>query len=52
MTVGTNFKFSTSLAKELKLKVRNFRGLNPTFAEVTRKELEGVGVLFGPLHPE
>ena len=39
LTLGTNFKFYTSVAKDLKLKVRKFVGLNPTFVEVTREIL-------------
>ena len=33
--LGTNIKFYNSVAKGLKLKVRKFGGLNPTFVEVT-----------------
>ena len=32
-------KFYTSAAKGLKLKVRKFRGLIPSFVEVTREKL-------------
>ena len=42
------------MAKGLKLKVRKFWGLIPTFIEVTGKKMVG-GWLFGtppPLHPE
>ena len=39
-------KFYTSVAKGLKLKVRKFWGLIPTFVEVTGKIL--VGGLFDP----
>ena len=35
LAVGTNLKFYTSVAKRLKLKVRKFLGLIPTFLEVT-----------------
>ena len=38
-------KFDTSVAKRLKLKVRKFWGLNPTFVEVSGEKL--VGGLFG-----
>ena len=38
---GTNSKFYTSAAKGLKLKVRKFLGLNPTFVEVTVEKLVG-----------
>ena len=40
---GTNLKFYTSVAKELKLKVRKFRGRIPTFSEVTGEKLLGRG---------
>ena len=40
---GTNSKFYTSAAKGLKLKVRKFLGLNPTFVEVTVEKLVGGG---------
>ena len=43
---GTNLKFYTSVAKGLKLKVRRFWGLIPTFGEVTGEKL--VGGLFAP----
>ena len=43
-------KFDTSVAKELKLKVRKFRGLIPTFVEVTEEKLVG-GTFLTP-HPE
>ena len=39
-----NLKFYTSVAKELKVKVRKFWGITLKFLEVTRKNL--VGVLF------
>ena len=40
--LGTNLKFYTSVAKGLKLKVGNFRGLILTFVEITgEKLLEG-----------
>ena len=38
---GTNLKFYTSLSKGLKLKVRKFFGLIPTFVEVTGEKLVG-----------
>ena len=37
--LGTNIKFYTSVAKGLKLKVRKFGGLSPTFVEVTGEKL-------------
>ena len=45
LALGTNLKFYTSLSKGLKLKVRKFWGLIPTFAEVTEEKL--VGGFFG-----
>ena len=44
LALGTNLKFYTSLEKGLKLKVRKFWGLFPTFVEVTEEKL--VGSLF------
>ena len=41
LALGTNLKFYTSVEKGLKLKVRKFWGLIPTFLEVTRKRLVG-----------
>ena len=49
LALGTNLKFYTSVAKGLKLKVRKFWELIPTFVEVTGKKL--VGGPFAP-HPE
>ena len=49
LTLGTNLKFYTSVAKELKLKFKKFWGLIPTFVEVTGEKL--LGGLFGH-HPE
>ena len=43
LALGTNLKFCTSVAKELKLKVRNFWRPNLTFVEVTGERLVGVG---------
>ena len=56
LPLGTNLKFYSSVAKGLKLKVRQFWGLIPTFAEVT-EEKQPVGSggfgLPSPLpHPE
>ena len=50
MGLGTNLKFYTSLSKGLKLKVRKFLGLIPTFVEVKGEKLVGGGGggLFGP----
>ena len=44
--LGTTLKFSASVAKGLKLKVRKFWGLFPTFVEVTGVKL--AGGFFGP----
>ena len=49
LALGTNLKFYTSVAIGLKLKVRKFWELIPTFVEVTGKKL--VGGPFAP-HPE
>ena len=45
LALGTNLKFYISLSKGLKLKVRKFWGLIPTFVEVAGENL--VGGLFG-----
>ena len=37
LALGTNLTFYNRVAKGLKLKVREFLGLNPTFIEVTRE---------------
>ena len=37
LALRANLKFYTSVAKRLQLKVRNFRGLIPTFIQVTGK---------------
>ena len=53
-----DLKFYNSVTKGLKLKVRMFRGLISTFAEVTEEQLAGggrggrAGRLFGTAHPE
>ena len=39
LALGANLKFYSSVAKGLKLKVRKFWGLIPTFAEVAEKKL-------------
>ena len=41
LALGTNFKFYTSVAKVLKLKVRMVLRLNSTFVEVTGEKLVG-----------
>ena len=48
LALGTNLKFYTSVAKELKLKVRKFLGPIPTFVEVTGGKLVGGRDLFAP----
>ena len=49
LALGMVLKFYTSVAKGLKLKVRKFCGLIPTFVEVTGKNLlVGRGWLFAP----
>ena len=42
LALGTNLEFYTSVAKELKLKVRKFWRPNSTFVEVTGEKLVGV----------
>ena len=39
LALGTSLKFYTSVAKELKVKVRKFWGLIPTFVEDTGEKL-------------
>ena len=41
MALGKKLKFYAGIAKGLKLKVRNFGGLFPTFAEVTGEKPVG-----------
>ena len=48
LALGTNLKFYTSVAKELKLKVRKFWGLIPTFVEITGGKLVVGGGIFAP----
>ena len=50
MALDMTSKFYTSVAKELKLKVRRFWGLISTFAKVTGEKL--VGRLLSSPHPE
>ena len=47
VALGRALKFCTSVVKELKLKIRKFWWLIPTFVRVTGKEL--VGALFTPI---
>ena len=49
LALGTNFKFCTSVAKGLKLKLRKFWGPNPTFEEVTGEKLVGGRGLYFPV---
>ena len=49
LAIGIALKFYTIVAKGVKLKVRKFWGLNPTFVEVTGGKL--VGDLFAPPAP-
>ena len=51
LALGTNLKFYTSVEKGLKLKVRKFWGIIPTFVEVTGEKLIGGG-LFAHPRPE
>ena len=48
LALGTNLKFYTSVAKELKLKARKVWGLIPTFVEITGEKLVG-GFLPSPI---
>ena len=47
LALSTNLKFYTSVAKGLKLKVKKFWGLIPTFIEITGEKLVQ-GDLFAP----
>ena len=51
LALGTNLKFDTSQSKGLKLKVRKFWSLVPTFVEVAGEKLVG-GLFAPPPHPE
>ena len=48
LSLGTNFKFYTSLGKGLKLKVRKVWEVIPTFAEVTGEKRVGGAFLHSP----
>ena len=48
LALGTNLKFYASVAKGLKLKVRKFWGLIPTFAKVTEERLVRSAFLSSP----
>ena len=52
LALGMNLKFYTSLAKGLKLKVRKFYGLVPTFVKVTGEKPVWSDVFCPPLPPE
>ena len=52
LALGTNLRFYTSVAKELKVKVRMFWGLVPTFVEVIREKLVRRGGFLPYPHPE
>ena len=45
LALGMALKFNTSVAEELKLKVKKFLGLIPTFVEVTGENLVGVDMI-------
>ena len=47
LALGMTLKFYISVAKGVKLKVRKFLGVIPTFVEVTWEKL--IGGLFAPL---
>ena len=49
LALGKNLKFYTSVAKRLKLKVRKFWRLIPTFLEVIGEKLVGGRRLFAPI---
>ena len=48
MALSTNLKFCTSVGEGLKLKVRKFWGLIPTFVEVAGEKLVGGGAFLPP----
>ena len=51
LALGIALKFYTSVAKGLKLKVRKFWGLVPTFAKVSEEKLVVVGPFCSPPAP-
>ena len=51
LTLGTNLKLYTSVAKRLKLKAKKFWGLIPTFVEVTGEKLIGGTFSTSPIIP-
>ena len=50
LALGANLNFCTSVTKGLRLKIRKFWGIIPTFAEVTEEKL--VGEAFCPFFPQ
>ena len=50
LVIGTNLKICTSVANGLKLKVRKFLGLTPTFVEIAGEKLVARAFLSAP-HP-
>ena len=48
LVLGTNLKFYTSVAKELKVKARKFWGIIPTLVEVSGEKLIARGGAFWP----
>ena len=52
LALGKNLKFYTSVEKVLKLKVRQFWGLIPTFVEDTGEKTGRGGLFAPPPHPE
>ena len=51
LTLDMTLKFYTSVAKGLKLKVRQFLGISPTFVKVAGEKLVGGGALCCPPPP-
>ena len=49
LVLGRNLQFYTSVAKRLKLKLRKFWGLIPTFVEIIGKKLVGGAFLPPPI---
>ena len=49
LALGLSLKFYSSVAKGLKLKVKQFCGLSPTFAEVTGGKMVVGGGLFAKI---
>ena len=51
LALGMNLKFHTIVAKGLKLKVKKFYGLVPTFVEVAGEKMVGKGPFCSPPPP-